>query len=114
VIREIFPVGKDHDRTAGGMLFLSERLERDIEPRAQVRAARLDRPWLQQAQNIDDRPEVLRERVTDHSTTGEYDNRHAVGRVGSKGAHEALGRIDRHRQSIRDRVLRAHAPADVD
>ena len=96
------------------MLFLSQRLERGIESRAQVRAARPDRAWPQPVQNVDDRPEVLRERVPDHPATGEYHDRHAVGGVGSQGADQALGRIDRHRKPIRDGILRAHAPADVD
>ena len=65
-------------------------------------------------QNVDDSPEVLRERIADHPATGEDHDRHAVGGVGSQALHQALGRIDRHRQPIRDGILRAHAPADVD
>ena len=96
------------------MLFLSQRLERGIESRAQVRAAGPDRTWPQPAQNVDDSPEVLRERAPDHPATGEYHDRHAVGGVGSQGTDQALGRIDRHRKPIRDGILCADAPADVD
>ena len=49
-----------------------------------------------------------------HPAPGERHHGHAVGSLRGQGIDQALGRLDRHGQSIGNGVFDAHAPADVD
>ena len=111
---EVLTIGEDNDCPSLSVLLGVDGLERHIQSRAQVGSTGSNQSGSQSMQCVQHSPEILGQWAKRHPATGEAHHRRAIAWPSFQRLDQALGRLDRHGQAVRHRVLGGHAPAHVD